>query len=321
MNILVGGSFRDAPDSDALQQFFEALGRTIVERGHVLYNGCRNPADREVATSANAWLVANGRDPKDSLISYWQRDVSRVHHYGLIRVSALADWAMSHPRLRVPEQVDKADVAIFVAGNEGTYTARNWAQLARKRIVGVPHFGGAGKEIYDQELSLLLQDGDHARSRYYEGLADVPHDLREYATQVISVCERLLVPKTVFAVLSFKKKWQDVFQSFQVACHEHDFQAERTDETLSLERVNIEKLIAESAFVLADVSDDSQNVFFEIGYARGCGKPLILTAATGTTLPFDVADVPTLFWENQDELREKLRKSIGALSRRLRRQA
>ena len=72
MRIFVGGSLRDVPDTDTCRKFIVALGRAIVERGHVLLNGCRNPVDKDIAEGAAQWLVDNKRDPKAYVISYWQ---------------------------------------------------------------------------------------------------------------------------------------------------------------------------------------------------------------------------------------------------------
>lgn len=317
MRILVAGSLRDVVDGDACRQFVGALGRAVVQRGHVLLNGCRNLVDREIAEAALQWLVENERDPKRYVISYWQRDMPRAHECGTLRASALPDWKMSHPELRVPEQIENADVTIFVAGPEGTYLARNWAHWARRLIVGVPRFGGAGEQIFLQELQ-RLRATEQSQSERYEQLNEVGSELNQYAEEIVALSEQLLVPKNVFPIMSFKKKWRDVYTSFDQICKGHGFLADRIDETWSLDRINprIEAGIAKSAFVVADLSEPSPNVFFEVGYAMGCAKDVILTAEEGTQLPFDLADVPVLFWANQDELRKGLEKRVAALKKK-----
>jgi len=318
MRVFVGGSLRDVADADVCRQFVGALGRAVVQGGHILLNGCRNPVDKEIAEAAQQWLLENDRDPRHYVISYWQRDVPRAHDCGTLRASALPDWKMSHPELRVPEQIESADVMIFVAGGEGTYLARNWGHWARRAIIGVPRFGGAGEQIYLQELR-NLRATDPAKSEHYEQLNEVGSELNNYAKEIIALSEQILVPKNVFPIMSFKKKWRDVYTSFEQICKDHGFVADRIDETLSLDRINprIEAGIAKSAFVVADLSEPSPNVFFEVGYAKGCGRPVILTAEKGTVLPFDLVDMPVLFWENQNELREGLNKLVATLRRTL----
>ena len=318
MRIFVGGSLRDVPDIDACREFVAALGRAVVERGHVLLNGCRNPVDKDIADAATQWLVENNRDPKLYLISYWQRDIQPAHKHGTVRASALPDWKMSHPELRVPEQIEHADVTVFLGGGEGTYLARNWAQWARKPILGVPRFGGAGEQIYLQELG-RLREADLGEREQYEQLNQITGTPAEYAKELVSLSEQLFVPRKVFVVMSFKEEWLDLYKSYEDICRFHGFDAERTDKTSSQERINprIESDIAKSAFVIADVTESSPNIYFEVGFAKGCGKKVIVTAKKGTTLPFDISDVPVLFWQNQEELRQGLTKEIAALKRGL----
>jgi nucleoside 2-deoxyribosyltransferase len=113
--------------------------------------------------------------------------------------------------------------------------------------------------------------------------------------------------------MSFKREFRDVYATFKEVCKEFGFEAERTDESVSLERIvpRVEKGIRGSAFVIADVSEGTPNVFYEVGFARGLGKDLIMTAKKGTELPFDVGDIPAIFWEIQEDLKERLRKCLA----------
>jgi hypothetical protein len=315
MRILIGGSLKNVPrEPEVCGQFATALGTEIVKQGHTLLNGCRGSLDKAVAAAANDWLTQNGRDPSRSIIGYCAKDSTPEHSFGTVRRSALVDWQMNHPELRVPEQIEQADATIFVGGGDGTFWAKNWAFYARKPILGIPRFGGAGETIYDQELE-RLQAESPTTAPDYESLNQVSTDVLLYVKQVISLAERMVSPRTVFTIMSFKKEFHDVYTSCKEVCQQFDFDAERTDETVSLERIvaRVEKGIKESAFVIADVSEWSPNVFYEVGFARGMGKNVILTAKRETTRAFDVADIPTIEWENQEELKDGLRKCISGI--------
>jgi hypothetical protein len=43
---------------------------------------------------------------------------------------------------------------------------------------------------------------------------------------------------------------------------------------------------------------------------------VIMTARKGTELPFDFGDIPAIFWEIQDDLKEGLRKGFANLKRK-----
>ena len=144
MHIFVGGSLQDVPrDPDLCRQFVAALGIAIVRQGHVLLNGCRSSLDQAIVTSANEWLARNEGNPKVKIISYCLKNDKPIHLIGAVRISALRDWGMDHSELEVPEQIGLAEATIFVAGSEGTYWSKNWAQFAKKFILGIPRFGGA----------------------------------------------------------------------------------------------------------------------------------------------------------------------------------
>ena len=310
MNIFVGGSLRDVSrEPDVCRQFVAALGTAIMKEGHVLLNGCRSSLDQEIATAAHEWLERNEGNPKAQIVSYCLKNEKPVHTLGKVGYSALSDWGMNHSELRVPEQIKEADATIFVAGSEGKFWARNWALFARKLILGIPRFGGAGETIYEQELKRLQETSPEAAAEY-ETLNSLSDDVSELAQEAIRLAERLVRPGNVFTIMSFKREFRDVFASYKEVCREFEFEAERTDESTSLERIvpRIEAGIRNSAIVIADVSDLSANVFYELGYAKALGKDVIVTAKKGTQLPFDIGDVPAIFWEIQEDLKEGLRK-------------
>ena len=315
MRILVGGSLDDVPrDPELCREFVAALGIEIVKRGHVLLNGCRGSVDKEIATAALGWLSKNGGNPDKSIISYCAKSSAPVHRIGRVRQSSLPDWQMNHPELRIPEQIEQADATIFVAGHDGTFLAKNWSFYARKPILGVPRFGGAGETIYDQELA-RFRINSPTTADDYETLNQVSNEVSHYVNEVVALAERLVTPRSVFIIMSFAKEFRDVYASCKEVCKEFGLEAERTDEAGSLERIipRIEKGIRGSAFVIADVSEGSPNVFYEVGFARGLGKDLILTARQGTKPPFDIADIPVISWEIQEDLKEELRKRVADL--------
>jgi hypothetical protein len=319
MQILVGGSLDVPSEPELCQKFVAALGKEIVRQGHVLLNGCRGSLDEAIASAANEWLIDNGGDPKKLIVSYCTKDCPQVHHLGNIRRSSLIDWQMNHPELKVPEQIQQADATVFIGGQNGTFWAKNWAFYARKPILGIPRFGGAGEIIYNQELERLKAQSPTV-AQDSETLNQVSGEVGSYAHDVISLAERLVSPRSVFTIMSFEKQLYDVFTSCKEVCKEFDFEAIRTDESASLERIvpRIEKGIKESAFVIADISEPSPgkpsaNVFYEVGYARGFGRNVILTAKKGTVHTFDLADIPTIEWENQEELKDGLRKRISGI--------
>lgn len=43
---------------------------------------------------------------------------------------------------------------------------------------------------------------------------------------------------------------------------------------------------------------------------------VVVTPRKGTTLPFEISDVPVILWDGQENLKEQLRKRIAAIAAR-----
>jgi hypothetical protein len=139
-----------------------------------------------------------------------------------------------------------------------------------------------------------------------------------YAGEVASLSERLIRSTEVFVIISFSDEGHllDAYDTFVRVCDKRGLKAYKVDDHLDAQRRIIPSIIEgirRSAFVIADVSELKPNVLWELGYAQALSKDVITTAKEGTTLPFDIADVPTQFWDSQRCLSEKLEQSIDRL--------
>jgi nucleoside 2-deoxyribosyltransferase len=128
-------------------------------------------------------------------------------------------------------------------------------------------------------------------------------------------------PKTnqVFIAMPMNESAQpglaDVHDGLKAACEELGLEARRVDDVQTNTRITdtIRHLIESSEFVIADLTHNRPNVFFEAGYAEGIGKTPIYLAAAGTELQFDVKDYPVIFYENIRALREGVSSRLKAL--------
>ena len=66
--------------------------------------------------------------------------------------------------------------------------------------------------------------------------------------------------------------------------------------------------------MIADVSENKPNVYWELGLAGGMNKDIILTARKGTDLPFDINDVPVLYWDSFSEFKKALAKRVDSIA-------
>lgn len=128
-----------------------------------------------------------------------------------------------------------------------------------------------------------------------------------------------------FVAMSFREEEDptlvDYFEAMERA-------ADKTKLPISLTKIDLEEgdfeisqkimdEISKSDFVLADFTLSPRNVYFETGYARGCGKFVLQTARLDTKLEFDVRNWKTIFYKNATELEKRLIPAFKEMYKRV----
>ena len=322
LNLLVAGTF-DGPGVDvaALRQFVVRLAQEIVAQGHTLLNGCLNEFDRTLAEAAHAALDAAGAPDADRRVrGYLLAGHPPAHCCGTIIRSRLSDWNLDKEALYVPEQVAQADAVLLVGGGDGTYRAANWGRIARKPLLPVTTFGGAAARVFEREIEVFERHYAHRAGRArYEELNSITSDWATLARQVVELAEALSVPRDVAVLMSYQAdaELDRVYDTVREVCSGFKYRARRVEEENTVGRIvpAIMQQIERSAFVVCDLSGLRHNVFYELGYAEGRRKPVVRSARSGTVLPFDIHDHPTLYWHDAAVLRSGLGEKIALIAR------
>lgn len=113
----------------------------------------------------------------------------------------------------------------------------------------------------------------------------------------------------IFIIMSFDKKYDDIYEALKVAGKlvvGRELVVERVSEHLGdyIITERIERSIKRAELIICDVSEKSPNVYYELGFARAKNKTIILTAKSGTELPFDVRQYRTNFYDNAIQLQK-----------------
>jgi hypothetical protein len=322
LRILVAGGFNEENEEllKEQQEFAVALGREIIDQGHVLLNACLTSFDLVIAESANNRVKELGDDPIKRIISYVLPGQQFAHQFGNVLQSQLQNWELGSPKLRVPEPIQLADAIVLVGGFEGTYRAANWARIAKKPLLPITRFGGTAEQVFTEELDdFEPRYGSRVSRSDYENLAQLKSPPDVFAKTVVALAELARTSRAVFVVMSFAEDpaLEDALNTFKEVCKLFGYVCERVDEGSNVPRIlpEIIKRIAGCAFTIVDLSVQSPNVYYELGYAEGQGKPVIVTAKKGTTLPFDAKDIPVCLWENQAGLRAMLTKKVEEIAK------
>ena len=326
INIIVAGGF-DREDPDTLDRpvtdlvaFGQSLGREIISQGHNLLTGAQTELDKEIAGAAMGSLPEEEAEQSEPrVISYVPSGEKPVHDYGVIIESDLPDWNIGGLEPTAPEVIRYSDVVILLGGFNGTLQAANWARLSRKPILPFASFGGTAKDVYTVE-SKRFEDVYAAsiqRLEYEKVLKSVSKDWEKLAKDTVGLAEKVVTTPSVFVIMSFAEtgQYKDLYASIKRVCEKYEYDAQRVDESNLLKRIipEIMRQVRQSAFVVADVTEAKPNVFYELGFSDGLGKEVILTAKAGTELPFDIQDVPVIFWESFVDFEEELEKRVAQI--------
>lgn len=83
---------------------------------------------------------------------------------------------------------------------------------------------------------------------------------------------------------------------------------------------DIQREIEQAEIVIAEITPENPNVFYELGYAHALGKPTILLAQRESELPFDIRSYRVVFYNNtiggKGEVERDLRRHLEAIAGR-----
>lgn len=124
-----------------------------------------------------------------------------------------------------------------------------------------------------------------------------------------------------FVVMQFTEEYNALFtEVIRPTCEKFGYRVVRADEfyTTGMIIEDITRSINECSMVIADVTPNNPNVFYEVGYAHGIGKPTILLSdRKRDRLPFDISGFRALFYDNtiggKTAVEERLAKHLEAI--------
>jgi hypothetical protein len=323
---IVGGFDEDESSKyteDSMREFGQALGVELARQGHMIVSGCRSDFDHTVAKAFKEEL---GDDfTEDRLVSYILIGEEPRYDFGRKISSRLTSWDPGENFQFIPEPIQMADVVILVGGDKSIGRAAFWAEKATRPILPVAYFGGKATEIYQHEFDKFEDKYSHRVNKLtYELLNEIGEDWNKKAIDIVALAQDIGSSQSVLVVMSYSEDEEikgylnNLFDSFEIVCKEFGYSCEIVNEQTGLGRIvpMIFNKIKQAGFIIVDLTDLKPNVFYEFGYAVGLDKQVVVTAKDETKLPFDINDVPTLFWKPNDQtaFRKKLREKVKSIA-------
>ena len=160
-------------------------------------------------------------------------------------------------------------------------------------------------------LTQLLPNGFAANQRRYLTRRGLETD-ESISTAGIDSEDKPLI----FVAMPFDKKLDDVFHyGIQNAVNRAGYLCERADQIAFTGDILdlIKRRIKQASLLIADLTTTNPNVYLEVGYAWGLGKPTILIAQDAQDLKFDVKGQKCIIYTGIRELEEKLSEELLGL--------
>jgi hypothetical protein len=134
-----------------------------------------------------------------------------------------------------------------------------------------------------------------------------------------SVLQRALAaPKNqLFVIMSFgsailDSAFEEVIKplcdDFKIGC----LRVDRIEDGGNVSQQILEN-IAQSRFVMSELTGERPNCYYESGFAHALGKEIIFSVRKGEAIHFDLSGYRFIQWETEGELRKKLRVRLESL--------
>jgi len=336
MKIMITGgydeSIADTPEGSLIIEFAKKLAAQVIIEDYHLRCGNLSSLDELVIAAACDEAEKKDLDVDKVVISHHPKGQPPRTSRGGVNESRIKHWSsMDGLRPSVPEPIEQADVLILLGGvgkASGTYTAANWARQTGTPILPVATFGMAARDIFNDlpdthektKLTGLGQDDLQDLTRSTAKLK-TDEDIQKYAELVISLAEKAALSREVFVIMSFEETedLEDYKAAVEYVCKKAGFEAVRTDTRPPANTHQIiDKIhdhIQTCGFVIADLTNERPNVYYEIGYAMGLDKKLILTSKKDEKVHFDLHGYNRIEWKGSENLKKQLKPFVDEIAR------
>jgi len=136
------------------------------------------------------------------------------------------------------------------------------------------------------------------------------------SNEIVKELKKSETKRHIFVAMPFTDQMIDTFYyGIQAPINANGFLCERIDMDTFIGDIlaKLKNEIESASAIIADLTLSNPNVYLEVGYAWGTGKPTVLVVKEGEKLKFDVRGQKCLHYKNIKHLEEILTKEIKGL--------
>ena len=119
----------------------------------------------------------------------------------------------------------------------------------------------------------------------------------------------------VFVVMPIRDDMNSEYEAIREECESLGLLPHCVDESVGAGILlkEITEYIEKAEFIIFDLTHESPNVYYELGYAHGVGNEaydILLLAKEGTKLHFDISPLTVNFYQNIEELKTAISSNL-----------
>ncbi|MCP4265687.1 MAG: hypothetical protein GY777_08950 [Candidatus Brocadiaceae bacterium] len=128
-----------------------------------------------------------------------------------------------------------------------------------------------------------------------------------------------MVGIVLMAISGNNPELEDVLNTIRRTCKNFNIEVRRVDEIQHSYRITDLLLneIKKADIIIADLSHEKPNVYYEVGYAHGLDRNVILVAKSNQSLHFDLKDYNVIFYESMTDLENRLDQRLTSAKSQL----
>jgi hypothetical protein len=279
--------------------------------------GSRPALDGIVVRAAFQALSSIGTEARSRIVTILP--ASEVPGFTRVEIGQIVRVPHADLRMRRNSMVLKSDAVVIISGDQGTKDIADLAYIAGKPVIFVPFTGGVASECWDKYrldviTRLNLTDIEIAS-------LEAPKRHSDAVQVCLDVLMRALRPRCFVAMPYSGHPQENVLGTIRSVAEDAGYEVIRIDqETFIGDIVDaIWDGIRNSDIVIADLTNNNPNVFYELGISQAMNKAALLVVYSErgevpSNTPFDVASQRILAYDSADSLRRLLRRHLPSAS-------